>query len=59
MKKTNTKVIYSGKNKERNSENNKTKYQNNHKFYVSNGDKFNKNHHTDIHNKERKRNYGG
>ncbi len=56
MKKTNTKVIYSGKNKEINSENNKTKYQNNHKFYVSNGDKFNKNYHTDrFNNKNYKR----
>ena len=41
----NTKFIYSGENTGRNSENNKNKYLNNHRFYVSNGKKNNKNQH--------------
>ena len=48
----NTKVIYSGKNKERNSENNKSKYQNNHKFYVSNGSKYAIKYHKEDHKED-------
>ena len=44
VNKINTKVIYSGKNKERNSEYNKNKYHNNHKFYISKGNKYTKSH---------------
>lgn len=45
IKNINTKVIYSGNNKERKSENITNKYHSNHKLYISKGKKSPKNHH--------------